>query len=68
MTMSYCMPFNDPFFDEFEYKHDHMEGNQAHGFFRQPDDGRVDWDSYYFIADSTQSETFTGEGEVRRVY
>jgi len=67
MTKDYHYPLDEPVFDEFEYKHDHMKGNEAHGFKRRPDDDQMDWVSFHFIVGPKECKTLLGEGEVRRL-
>jgi len=65
MTKDYHYPLEEPVFDEFEYKHDHMKGNEAHGFKNWPDESKVDWVAFHFIVGSKGCKTLLGEGEVR---
>jgi len=48
--------------DEFEYRHDHLEGNEVHGFI-QPYIGLEEWIAFYFLAFAEQCTTTFHEGE-----
>jgi len=53
--------------DKIEYRHDHLEGNEVHGFFRseyyQAGYGLEEWHSFYFLAFAEQCTTTFHEGE-----
>jgi hypothetical protein len=68
MTKGWFDAVDEPLFDEFEYKHDHMEDNQAHGFKRCPGDLQMAWVSFYFIVGPKDCCTLDGGEEVRRAY
>ncbi len=48
--------------DEFEYRHDHLEGNEVHGFI-QPYIGLEEWIAFYFLAFAEQCTTTFHEGD-----
>lgn len=73
ISKSYYYPNEEPFFDKFVYKHDHLDemkrtnfGYEVHGFRRfSPLD---EWSPCMFLATEKECSTWDCSGTIKRLY